>query len=250
MQNQSPGVGVAGIQTDAICAVCGNVNPEGTMQCVSCGNNLAEQHRQRLAQGGHQVFEDSVVTVRMMMSGAITVLGLLLVLFVALNLGRIENLMVEAQTTSGPVRLWNGKEAALYIDLFSQLAASLPSEEEVNAVLETPLPVTDIAGRYVLVTGTEAPIRAGSAVLRRDGDMVYFVARVNQGGEVRGKFMMPAGAPSKNITVRWEDTGLQYQGAIYGCAGAAILHEDGAIECFGQTELDTNDYLFTAYKLP
>lgn len=250
MSNQGSGAGVQRVQTDAICAACGTVNPEGTIQCVSCGNNLAEQHRLRLAQQGAPVLVESGVNLRVIISGTLMVFGLLLVVFVALNANQIENLLVSAQSNEGPARLWYGTEAAVFSDLSLQLANALPKDEEVVAALDAPQAIGDLTGRYALVAGEDAA-HVGCAIVKQEGEFVYFVGRANQGGEIRGVFAAPAaGGNTNNIAVRWEDAGLQIEGTLYACAGAALINENGFVGCFGQTEKDTNNYEFNAYKLP
>ena len=38
-----------GIEADAVCAQCGSANPEGTLICKTCGNNLRDQRLMRIA---------------------------------------------------------------------------------------------------------------------------------------------------------------------------------------------------------
>jgi len=37
-----------GIEADAVCAQCGSANPEGTLICKTCGNNLRDQRMLRI----------------------------------------------------------------------------------------------------------------------------------------------------------------------------------------------------------
>ena len=40
------------LDADAVCGSCGTVNPEDTLLCKSCGNNLRDQRQTRIAVDG------------------------------------------------------------------------------------------------------------------------------------------------------------------------------------------------------
>ena len=42
------------LDADAVCEACDTVNPEGTLLCKTCGNNLRDQRARRMKAGGRK----------------------------------------------------------------------------------------------------------------------------------------------------------------------------------------------------
>lgn len=177
---------------DAVCEQCGSVNDEGTLLCKVCGQNLRDQRTQRLANAqGVDVFEDKISRVRLL-TGLLSVLGLLVVVLAALNISNIEAGLVSFLTADGRLEgddLWSGTNNEIFDGLLRELEEYPSSETKMADALENPLDDRSYNGRYVLVRPGRLDVNRiiGEANLSRRADRFYFVVLLKRGSmDIRG----------------------------------------------------------------
>jgi len=181
------------VDADAVCERCGTVNEEGTLLCKVCGQNLRDQRARRLANAaaGPEALDDRRNRTQILV-GALTAIGLVVVVLVALNMGNIEAMMVSAltnETTTGEVRLWTGPDAPTYEELRANLTEAPATEFQIEQAITDPVAEDTFNGRYVLVRPDAVSVEntVGEAELLRRGTRVYFVALLSQPQmEIRG----------------------------------------------------------------
>lgn len=244
------------VDADAVCEKCGTVNPEGTLLCRTCGNNLRDQRRNRIsADGGFEAFaEDKKERRRQILTGLLTVFGILLVIFVAMSLGNIESWLVQAQTTNvyanGSTDFWNGPEAAHYNQLWDELVNNPIPRARIDESVQNPVNDTAYTGRYVLVRPDDLLGRTrvvGEANLRSQGDVVLIVARLtNRDVQIRGYAELEG--EEKRPTV-WETLRVRIDGQEYPAYGYAQQLDNGANLITGQTTYSDTTHSVIAYRI-
>lgn len=178
------------VDADAVCARCGSINPEDTLICKVCGNNLRDQRVARLAHG--QIVEALPETVerRRYLSGFLALIGGAIILGALFNLGRIEDGLVELLAgSSGPqLGLWSGEDGQMLTSLAAELTTRPLTDEEIQEAMLSPLVVEDYSGRYVLAIRDESDglLPVGEAMVRHEDETYYFAGRTGT-TEVRGK---------------------------------------------------------------
>lgn len=239
------------LDADAVCAQCGTVNPEETLMCKTCGNNLRDQRQMRLAAEAQMDGETVNGNRRQFVRSALAVLGLLVVLWTALNVATIQQWMINAQVENVNIAesLFLDEQAPLYNDLMAELRANLPTEEEKKAAVSSPVPVTDYSGYYVIVTRDG---ESGSALLQRQeqgtsegGTQSFSFVSLLAEAEIRGV----ASLRGNNLTADWNSTGLRYQDEYIPASGVVIQQENGSFDGFGQSAITEFGHPFTAYKI-
>lgn len=243
-----------GLEADAVCGQCGSVNPEGTLICKTCGNNLRDQRLMRLAADQMLETEREPNERSPFLFRALTILGLLIVLWLGLNAGRLTTLLTtvdyaesEQATYARPSLFWSGEQHALFDELHTALVAQFPTETEAEAVRLNAAP-TDagmVDGRYVLFerlgTGTRF---VGAASVQIERDTVFYVAVLTQGVEIRGQAAM-----HNNTSVSsWDDAGATYDEEYFALSGTAILQPDGSLDISGHSDHNTVIYQARAYR--
>lgn len=234
------------LDADAVCELCGNVNPEGTLLCKQCGNNLRDQRSRRMhATGGPTSAVDASFSISRIMRGVVIVFGICAVLWVALNVSTIETWLMsgvqsaeaKGQNAIPPDAFWNGADAARYEALSSALQEHVMTAEEAG--LTPPgSPLASPDGRYILKRSTDpAASPSGSAIVKQDGEKVYFVARLFGGTEVRGAALISSDtvfqAPYIGV--------LDPDGTFTEAYGLAQIRPTGELACEG---------LFGEYERP
>lgn len=234
------------LDADAVCELCGNVNPEGTLLCKQCGNNLRDQRSRRMrATGGPTSTVESSFSISRIVRGVVIVFGICAVLWVALNVSTIETWLMsgvqsaEAKSANAvaPEEFWSGADAARYAALSAVLQNHIMTAEEAGLTAPgSPLSMPD--GRYVLKRSTDpAASPSGSAIVKSDGERVYFVAHLFGGTEVRG-----AGVISSDTILQAPYIGiLDPDGTFSEAYGLAQIKPSGELECEG---------FFGAYERP
>jgi hypothetical protein len=235
---------------DAVCAVCGTVNTDGTLLCRGCGNNLRDQKLRRLQAEVPGDIEGGLNT-RMIVRGIGGVLGLLLVLFVALNVERIADTLAGGGSGPDPAaRFFSGNEGATY-DLLLEQARLVPATPDtVERALATLTTEGTLDGAYVIVSTDyyEVPEVLGTAIVATEGDLIRFVALMSNGYEMRG---LGYSQGAKAFRADWENMAVKTtEGVAVSASGVAVRQTDGGLDCFGQSGLDEFSYGAVAYRIP
>jgi len=237
------------LYADAVCAQCGTVNPEGTLICKTCGNNLRDQRALRLTADQILVGEGEPIERRKFFLGSLTVLGILLVLWTGMNVDSLADWLIRIQkpTTDTASLLWEGSEAAPFDALAKDLQEESPDAEVLRTAITNPDRSEAYDGWYaVTIPSPIGPRVVGVGNVRQEGDALLFVARLGGGTEVRGR----AQVQGTSVTAGWEDAGVLLQGEHVAASGVAVRRPDGRFECFGQSEDSDIGYDFSLYRLP
>ncbi len=244
-------VGTAALDADAVCEVCGTVNPEGTFICRTCGNNLRDQKSRRLS-SELQMLEPEGVRGIQVFRGALVIFGMLLIGWVAINVNQITDAIAGTGGANDPISgLFNSSVSATYDSMLLEAQALNPTFEQMEAIRATPIVGPSIDGNYVVVrndyyAGLEI---VGSAVVRTDETGTHFVAALGPDLHVRGT----ARNQGQNaLRADWSEAAAQdATGRIYAVTGVAVPQLDGSVECFGQSAADeTANFEVSAYRLP
>jgi hypothetical protein len=251
MQNDELGLQAMGdaLYADAVCAQCGTVNPEGTLICKTCGNNLRDQRTLRLAAEQVLADQESPINRRQVFLGLLTLFGILLVLWVALNVETITGWLISAQSdTPDPKALWKGPDVDIYSSLLTQLDASNLSDAEQQDALVNFDKGEDPDGLFVLARDSQLGQKVvGMAVVQRKNDALYFVAHVGDNVEVRGR-ALPQG--NNGWIVGWDSSGIMTNRQYFTFTGVAAHKPEGTYDCFGQSDRSEDEFEFFAYKVP
>jgi len=235
------------LDADAVCAECGMVNPEETLICKQCGNNLREQRQRRLAAEQQMTGEAPGEEGRKWLAGALTAVGLLLILWTAFNRDSIMQYLISAQgeDVNPAEEFWRGAETPLYRNLLTELRANIPTPEQKEAAFRQPAVVEEYEGYYVIVT---AQGETGDALLRPalvgEGTLYDFVALIN-GTEVRGR----ASLRDRSLSANWNSVGIQHRGNIIPASGVVIQQPAGGFDGFAQSPVTEGGVEFKAYKI-
>lgn len=234
------------IDADAVCEKCETVNPTGTLFCKTCGTNLRDQRMRRLS--GEEVtdFGDEGLQPKRLLTGLLSVLGLLIVLYVGLNFANIEDWMARGLTEATtnqemrPTEFWTGSESGIY----EGVARFLEQNPVTRAEVQTAVGNVDdgFEGRYIIKrsSGQFAPI-VGYGCVEKRGDNLYMVAFVGRDLEVRAKL-----GPNGQV----QDSAAYIQGDYVSLFGFTQVGDDGAVYVMGQTALDETVYHAVAYRVP
>lgn len=233
------------VDADAVCGNCGSVNPEDTLICKTCGNNLRDQRAARMAMD--QLHEDAASPGRRtgVISGVLAVGGLLLIAWVALNSDMIAQGMVSGAGDQGAfsLGLWSGADGDRLDELAHTLYSAPPSVDAQLEAIHSPAPQAGPAGLYVLAReSAEEGIRpVGMAKVAREGDTLYFVGHADF-LEVRGRGRVNA---QGMLVVDW--AGYREGGREFEVRGAAAPGRNGGFECYGELTRPTGDGTREAY---
>lgn len=177
------------LDADAVCEQCGTVNPEDTLLCKACGNNLRDQRARRISGADALLVGSGVSRVRVF-TGVITTVGIMVILLAAYSVQNIESWLTDIQMTSGAsAELWSGADGDLLDRLQEDLTSRPSTARERARALERPIVDTSFNGRYAIATRTSTGKNQiiGEANLARRGQKVYFVADLRVGTvEIRG----------------------------------------------------------------
>jgi len=233
------------LDADAVCEPCGNVNPEGTLLCKTCGNNLRDQRVRRMQAGGSVASAEPKVSIGNIARGVLILFGIGTVLWTAFNVSTIEAWLlsgvqsVEAKggNTVSPETFWTGPDAARYSELSTALEEN-PLTMEEAAIVPPGAPRPSLDGRYILKRTTESSVSPiGSAIVHSDGATCYFVAKLAGGTEIRGS----AQRTSDTMLQAYNIGILDPDGTVMEAYGYAQVQPTGEIRCSG---------LFGEYERP
>lgn len=237
------------IDADAVCEQCSTVNPPGTLLCKMCGNNLRDQRTRRLSGEGPVIPVEESIRPRRVLSGLLIVFGLLVVLWVAFNVSTIEAMLTEgfeeSSSTTDPESFWTTSAAATYEELAKELKEHPVSPSEAEMALTQYQLTSGFDGRYVLKRSEEpfAPV-IGQAIVRTQGDIVFFVATVTPDYEIRGEARLtsPAQLDAELVGIKTGDEYLEG----YGIAQVS----PGQFYCGGYTVGNDTLVEIIAYHVP
>jgi hypothetical protein len=176
-------------EMDAVCERCGTVNPEETLLCKNCGNNLRDQRARRMSTA--QVY-DNLEPARpktRWLTGLLTLFGLLLIVWTAMNASNIEDWLAAAQTTTDAngQEYFEGLEARPFEALNATLSQNPITQEQLNLAKSQPANPKTFEGRYaILRSGLGGDELFGEAQVAKQGDELIFTARLDNGMELRG----------------------------------------------------------------
>lgn len=236
------------LDADAVCERCGTVNPEDTLLCKTCGNNLRDQRMRRIAAGG----EEQAVAPKSLrwswLASILTVLGLVLLVWAALNAEEImQGVFAADETTAIAKSFWETPKSAVYEELKTELQVNPVTPEAAQSAMRSALPINDFTGRYAIMSASGTPVPMGSGIARQDGQTIYFLATLDRGlGEIRGEAQLVGTTPAA------KDTAAIYHDGIYELASGVALKRDGEANgylCHAQTTV-SNPVSFLIFKLP
>lgn len=239
------------LDADAVCAACGTVNPEGSFICRVCGNNLRDQRQRRM--NADQLLDGTEATgleKRQIVSAVLGILGILLVLWVGLNVGNIEARLLDSQLGGGSAvaTLWDGPESIVFNRMIDNLIATSLTDEQIAEAEANPVIGTTPDGIYVLVwpEGTLGGGTAGIAAVETQGGSIYFAAQMKSGVEIRGRAEQTGSA----YTVSDDRAAILANGAYTGVNGVAAPQVDGSFEILGFGAASDTQYSVIAFRLP
>lgn len=232
------------LDADAVCEACDNVNPEGTLLCKTCGNNLRDQRARRMQAAPVAPAERSF-SIANIVRGVLILFGICVVLWVALNVSTIESWLMSGvqsvaasgQSVVSPESFWDGPGAARYNEL-AGILQEYPVTIEEAGMLPPGAPLPSLDGRYVIKRSADSiasPL--GSAMIRMDGDTAYFVALLAGGTEIRGSADRSSDTMFQAVSIGI----LHADGSFSDAFGVGQIRATGEIKCSG---------LFGEYETP
>lgn len=237
------------LDADAVCERCSTVNPQGTLLCKTCGNNLRDQRAERLA--GEGAAEPMPVSERprRVLAHLLAILGLLLILWVGFNVDRIETWMTrgfeKAVYTNDSDKAWTGSDRAIYDDLLATLDAHPISPAEIALASSQPLLTGGYDGRYIIKRGEGSSPVIGQGIARTQADTVYFVCRLAGDTEIRGSAQV-----SSPTTLTVELAGVRSGDTYSDSYGIGETREAGRIECSGYLDRGDTPYSAVIFRVP
>lgn len=235
---------------DAVCEACDEVNPPGTLLCKTCGNNLRDQQQRRFAnQGAPELQDESLLKQpRRFLAALLSVFGIVVIIWVALNKDNIFQWLTDAQMTGtvggsaeSAERFWTGESASVFDDMLRALERAPITAEEVSAA-EFAQTGELTTGRYYLKDGNyDGAVIIGQAYVYCDENEIYFVAKIPPGYEIRG---------TANYDLQALNVGIQYLGQYAGALGQGQILEGGSIACYGEAGADSIIYQAVAFFVP
>lgn len=253
--NSQPDASLHRLDADAFCVICSSVNPEGTLICKTCGNNLRDQKAQRVA-------GTLAVDVPMMepektawLPKALVILGILLVFWTAWNLSDIADWLVGAEAADLDLAqyYWEGANSAVLNEMAQELEANPLKREEKEAAQaaveagQSPASGT-YEGHYLLLRSGGIPGELGEAVVKQvDNERVLFVARVNRGrAELRGEGVFGGGGSRLDSR---DMAAIKINGRPYGADGFVSFGGGPLFECYGTCDLNEETYSAVALRV-
>ncbi|PCJ51313.1 MAG: hypothetical protein COA73_17735 [Candidatus Hydrogenedentota bacterium] len=254
--SEDPGQGFEQIDADAVCEQCGNVNDEGALLCHVCGNNLRDQRARRVAQGIGPELEESTSKFRLF-TGLLVTLGILLTIFLVLNIGNIESRLVSSLTgdlEAGDTNFWNGSETYIYEELLQEMESNPSSTSNRQKALQNHIVETTYNGRYVIIEpgALQASRIVGEANTRVKGDKVYFVVKgTKNDAEIRGFAVLEDVPESGGIRPIVNNTAaIRIRGEEYSGLGIFVPIPSGGHRCWVQSPYDNDkQHELLAYRL-
>ncbi len=243
--NVSPG---AKIDADAVCVQCGTVNPEGTLICRTCGNNLRDQRRLRLqAEEQLRAGGEELPSPRKIVLGIIAVIGTVLIIIAGINADNIMLWLVSSSeySTENP---WSGELGKQLSVMVEDLKAQVLTSNQIYSAMRTPINAENLEGFFVIaIRDTEENmVPVGKAFVKSKGDNYLFTALLNNGAQVRGI----AQKQEQRLVAYWDKASCEWNGQKGSASGIVSKRDDGRYEGYGGTDLTNENFGFYAFKLP
>lgn len=237
-----------GVEMDAVCERCGTVNPEETLLCKNCGNNLRDQRARRMATA--EIYENLEPTQSKfrLLTGLLPFLGLLMIVWTAMNVERIEGWMTSTQSPAEQVgqEYFVGRESTPFEALAAELERNPVTRAQANLAMSQTANPAEIEGRYAIMRKTFGGIElGGQAVVAKQGKGYIFAAHLDNGMEVRGKADVDSAGK-----VQAEQIGARFEGKYASGAGAAQPTSEVGFSVYGILDLSSTVFEATAYAVP
>lgn len=237
------------VDADAVCEQCGSVNPEGTLICRSCGNNLRDQRNRRISGENIQLMDGGISGFRIF-TGLLTVLGIVLVILVASSVQNIESWLAGIQGPDNTqAQLWSGRDNAVYNKMQEELDQYPSTRRQREVAVANPLDDDSYNGRYALVQvsarGTMNVI--GEANLSRRGTKIFFVANIDRSDVIIRGYAELQG--DKQRLVSNQTAGIRVDGKEYVGFGFSEKLPGGGHLCLAQTSLNPGPLEIRAYRI-
>ncbi len=241
--NVSPG---SRIDADAVCVQCGTVNPEGTLICKTCGNNLRDQRRLRLQAEEQLLVGEELPSPRKIILGIIAVLGTVLIIFAGINADSIMLWLVGGSETS-TINLWSGELGRQLNILAEDLKSQVLTSSEIYRAIQTPISSENPEGVFVIairdIDDNMQPV--GKAIVKSQGEEYLFTAILDNGAQVRGV----AQRQEQRLVGYWDRVSCEWNGQRGSASGIVSKRDDGKYEGYGGSDLVNENFGFYAFKL-
>lgn len=243
--NVSPG---AKIDADAVCVQCGTVNPEGTLICRTCGNNLRDQRRLRLqAEEQLRAGGEELPSPRKIVLGIIAVIGTVLIVIAGINADSIMLWLVSSSeySTENP---WSGELGQQLSIMVDDLKSQVLASNQIYSVIQNPIKANEPEGLFVIAIRDveENLVPIGKAMVKSRGDNYLFTALLDNGAQVRGV----AQKQEQRLVAYWDKASCEWNGQRGSASGIVSQRDDGRYEGYGGTDLTNENFGFYAFKLP
>ncbi|HOK09537.1 MAG TPA: hypothetical protein PLT82_04645 [Candidatus Hydrogenedens sp.] len=238
------------IDADAVCVQCGTVNPEGTLICKTCGNNLRDQKRLRMQAEEQLLVGDELPSPRNIVLGIIAILGTIVIIFAGLNADQIMMWLVSSSEFSfSSESPWSGNLGKQLNTMAENLKSQVVASNQIYEAIQKPLNIETMEGTFVIavrdVDDNYAPV--GKALVRSQQDDAYlFVALLDNGAQVRGV----AQKQEQRLVAYWDRASCEWGGNRGAVSGIVSKREDGHFEGYGGSELTSENFGFYAFRLP
>jgi len=237
------------IDADAVCVQCGTVNPEGTLICRKCGNNLRDQRRLRLQAEEQLRMGKELPGTRKIVLGIIAFIGAILIVIAGLNADSIMMWLVSSGDFSFSTETpWSGNLGKQLSILERDLKAQIIASDQIYAAIHSPINSDNPEGVFIIAVrnleGNFVPV--GKALVKPDEDRYLFVALLDNGAQVRGA----AQKQNERLVVYWENASCEWNGQRGAASGIVSKREDGRYDGYGGTDLTNENFEFYAFKLP
>ncbi len=242
--NVSPG---SKIDADAVCVQCGTVNPEGTLICRTCGNNLRDQRRLRLQAEEQLRGGEELPSPRKIVLGIIAVIGTVLIIFAGINADRIMLWLVSSSDYSA-TNPWTGEIGKQLSVMVEDLKMQVLASNQIYSVIQRPINAESPEGIFVIAIRDKEDniVPVGKAMVKNRGDDYLFTALLDNGAQVRGI----AQKQEQRLVAYWDRTACEWKGQKGSASGIVSKREDGKYEGYGGTDLTNENFGFYAFKLP
>lgn len=237
------------VDADAVCETCATVNPEGTVICRQCGNNLRDQRSRRVVQADIVVADLEGQRKLRLLTALLPIVGILAVVWMAINAETVAKRLagIDDTSPSEASAFWRGLDGQFCDSLLSELEARTLSESDFEAMGQPISEDAELEGFYALRSSTTGPVQetiVGKAIVRQRDGRYVFVATL-EGVELRGTIAFEGTRPTST------DVGVSRNDRRYETAfGFAQRSDQGYFACIGQSDGAQVNLTAYAYKLP